>query len=77
MPPKPETIKEVFARRLRTFRERLGLTQPELARRVGVSRNTLINWEKPDDHKLPNARELEAICQAGALRERPAHFFTP
>ena len=35
----------VSARKLRKFRERLGISQRELARRLGVARATVTRWE--------------------------------
>ncbi|MCP4549293.1 MAG: helix-turn-helix domain-containing protein [bacterium] len=35
-----------FGRRLKGFRERVGLTQQKLAIRIGVSRGTISNWER-------------------------------
>lgn len=46
------------------------LTQAEAAKKLGISRQTLINWESPD-HK-PKEREILA---AAALYKIPAEFF--
>ncbi|MBD8870410.1 helix-turn-helix domain-containing protein [Nocardioides donggukensis] len=52
---------------LRGWRQGLGLTAPELARRVGVSPNTVGRWERGEC--LPQADRLPAL--AGALRRQP------
>ena len=36
----------IFGERLRELREERGLTQPELADALGVSKNTVFVWEK-------------------------------
>ena len=36
--------------RLRELRERKGLTQTELAKRLGVGRTTVTLWERGDNH---------------------------
>ena len=53
----------------RAARARLGLTQAELARRAGISRATLVNFEKG------RGEPLRASLQAlqSALSERPQH----
>lgn len=48
--------------RLRAERERLGLTQEELATRLGIARKTVINHEN-DAHSVP----LEYVDQLGQL----------
>ncbi len=54
---------------LRAERARAGLTQAELARRAGISRATLVNFEKG------RGRPLRASLQAlqSALSDRPQH----
>ena len=49
--------------RLREERERLGLNQPDFASTAGVSRRTLIDWEK--NATSPNAVQLFALNKIG------------
>ena len=54
--------------RIADARERAGLTQPDLARTLGVSTQTVSNWER-GKHRLSEER-LQAIAQV--LRTTPA-----
>ncbi|MCL2843480.1 MAG: helix-turn-helix domain-containing protein [Oscillospiraceae bacterium] len=45
-----------FRERLREERERLSLTQTELAEQLGVSRNTIVNYERGASH--PRERRI-------------------
>jgi len=47
---------------LRALRLRSGLTQVELAQRIGVAQSTLARWERGD--RWPSATELHEICFA-------------
>ena len=47
---------ENFGERLRELRKERGLTSYELATRLGISRNTLTNWERGE--KEPHAVEI-------------------
>ncbi|MBB6048830.1 helix-turn-helix transcriptional regulator [Armatimonas rosea] len=58
---KPET----FATHLRRSRLERGLSQAELAQRVGVSKTTLGNWES--ERTLPSAPELGSLMEALSL----------
>ncbi|QBK70694.1 XRE family transcriptional regulator [Acinetobacter johnsonii] len=49
--------------RIKEERSRLGLNQPDFAEIAGVSKRTLIDWEK--DSSSPNAVHLSALSQAG------------
>lgn len=48
-------------RDIRTARERAGMTQQELARRVGVSLRTVGNWERGETVPLNRAGTLETV----------------
>jgi phage repressor protein C with HTH and peptisase S24 domain len=50
-----------FGGRLRKKREELGLSQEELANKTGVSRNTIMKFEKGS---LPQGENLVALCRA-------------
>lgn len=52
------TMKDVNA--IATLRERAGLTQSELADQIGVSENTIANWEKGSASKW--IRQLYKLC---------------
>lgn len=49
--------------RIKSERERLGLTQPGVASLTQVGKTTVINWEK--GASSPTALQLEALSQAG------------
>lgn len=44
------------------MRERRGLTRTDMARKLGVSRQTYYRWE--DDPKMIRLRDVESICEA-------------
>ena len=47
---------EKFGERIREMRKERGLTSNEVATRLGISRNTLTNWERGE--KEPHAVEI-------------------
>ncbi|MEO1820434.1 helix-turn-helix transcriptional regulator [Pseudomonas sp.] len=49
--------------RLKSERERLGITQPVLAAQAGTKKGTVINWEK--GASSPTAVQLEALAVLG------------
>lgn len=54
-----------FARNLRVLRKALGLTQKELADRIGKSRNTVNAWEDPDVPTMPEGSDtMEQLAKA-------------
>ena len=55
-PPKASKAPNLIA----TLRERAGLTQLELANQLGVSENTIANWEKGSASKW--IRQLHQLC---------------
>lgn len=55
-------LRALVAHRIRQYRAGLGLTQPELARRLRVSRNTVIEWEKDDGRSQPSWEQWEKMC---------------
>ena len=48
----------VFAKRLASVRSDLGLSQDELASKVGVSKDTIMNWERGS-----NTPRLDTACR--------------
>jgi transcriptional regulator with XRE-family HTH domain len=63
-------VSQPLALRLREARERSGLTQDQVARELGATRQQIINWEKGRNVPRPERRrQLEAVygLQAGAL----------
>jgi len=50
--------------RLKGERERLGLTQPLVAKQLGVGKTTVINWEK--GVSAPDALQLAVFAELGA-----------
>jgi transcriptional regulator with XRE-family HTH domain len=59
---------------LRAAREEKGWTKADLARRAGLKRQVLSNYEKPDGAS-PTAERLNAL--ASALGRSPADFIDP
>lgn len=53
----------LIAERFKSERERLGLTQPEVAVLAQVGKTTVINWEK--SASSPTAVQLEALARVG------------
>lgn len=47
---------------VRALRKKAGMTQPEMSKRVGVSIQSICNWEK--GHSCPTADHLLAMCNA-------------
>ncbi|MEQ9225665.1 MAG: nucleotidyltransferase domain-containing protein [Parvibaculum sp.] len=64
-----ETAQPLTPAELRAARARLRLTQAELARRAGISRATLVNFEK--GRGTPLRASLQAL--QSALSDRPQH----
>ncbi|MDP1626822.1 nucleotidyltransferase domain-containing protein [Parvibaculum sp.] len=64
-----ETAETLTPADLRAARARLRLTQAELARRAGISRATLVNFEK--GRGTPLRASLQAL--QSALSDRPRH----
>lgn len=55
---------EDFGARIKEVREALGLTQQELANRLGYKdRSTISKWEKGAIDKLPDIEKLIALCK--------------
>ena len=48
---------------IRARRQELGLKQPEFARRVGVSRNAVSNWETGRTSPQRHAGKVEAVLR--------------
>jgi transcriptional regulator with XRE-family HTH domain len=66
---------EDFAAQIRAARERLGLTQAQVAEKVGVARETVGNWETGQtDPKNKRARLLDVLglSTPAAEEEAPA-----
>ena len=59
-----------FGTQLRLARKRKGLTQKELADRVGARHNTVSNWEA--DRNRPDPDTVRALC---ALLEVDSNYF--
>ncbi|MCD9086226.1 helix-turn-helix transcriptional regulator [Stenotrophomonas sp. SY1] len=47
--------------RIRTARVRAGLTQTDLAKRLGISRTAVVNWESEANRARPSGERLEEI----------------
>ena len=61
----------MYGERIRRFRLERGLTQPQLAERVGVKKNAVSNWEA--GRSRPDIDSVPALC--AALGVSPADFF--
>lgn len=60
-----------FGDKLRSARKAAGLTQRELAKRIGMENSSICNWEK--GRSIPYVDTIESIC--GVLHVDPAYFF--
>ena len=60
-----------FKDRLKQMRQSAGLTQSELAEKLGVSRSTIFRYEKGDIDKVP-AEYMNVLSKA--LRTTPAYL---
>jgi len=56
-----------FSQRLELLRERFGLTQQELAEKIGVSREQVSRWERGKQN--PTVDKLSEICRALGIEE--------
>jgi repressor LexA len=50
-----------FGAVIRKYRRREGLSQPELASMIGISRNTITNWE--NDNNRPSLDDTKILCE--------------
>ena len=57
---------------VRKLRERLGLTQVELAKLIGVSSLTISKWEQAQGRIMPRSRTLEALAKVKGMGKREA-----
>lgn len=65
------TLGEIVARNLRRIRQQRGLTQEELAHRVGINRNYVGMIERCENS--PTVDMIERLCKV--LRTDPASLF--
>lgn len=73
-----EKVAKIFARNLKAYRQKIGLTQEKLAERMGVSHITVQNWERGRRWPHPDsiddlARDLE-IDPAFLFIENPKNL---
>ena len=52
---------------LAAARVNAGLTQEEVSRSLGISKNTLINWEK--GKSIPRATQMQKMCEIYNISE--------
>lgn len=55
---------ETHAHRMRRARARLGVTQQEMARRLGISRVVYARWESLKDCQLPPSNRMLPLREA-------------
>lgn len=58
-----------FGKRLKLFRKKAGLTQPELAHLIGVHETTIRRWEN-DDNTTPRLEEIKTLAKALNISEQ-------
>lgn len=58
---------DAFGSRLKTLRKKAGLSQTQLAEKIGVSLLTLFRWEK--NERSPRFEEIKAIAKALGVPE--------
>ena len=70
-----------FGERIKTFRKEAGYSQKELAEKMNVTRNTVINWEagkyRPDADLFPGLCEILEITLNDLFGIHPEDRFTP
>ena len=70
-----------FGERIKTFRKEAGYSQRELAEKMNVTRNTVINWEagkyKPDADLFPGLCDILEITLNDLFGIHPEDRFTP
>ena len=81
---KDKEIKEstrAFGERIKTFRKEAGFLQKELAEKMNVTRNTVINWEagkyRPDADLFPALCDILGITLDDLFGLPPKERFTP
>jgi len=64
---------------LKQLRERVGLTQEELARRCGIPLRTYQRWETGETLARPNIRQIKALCKELSIpiEDLPDEFAPP
>ena len=66
--------------RIKQRREELGLTQPQLAKMIGVSKRTIINYEQgtryPQDHEIYAKLANALNCDENYLKTENEEFIT-
>lgn len=60
-----------YGRKLREYRERVGLTQEKAALRIGVSKTSLRNWES--GRKIPSVTNLNCLCTVYGISGDDVH----
>ncbi len=61
MKDNPSRIMTIFSENVRIYREKLGLTQEELAEKINVSKNTIQNFER--QLQFPTLETLEKLVK--------------
>ena len=62
-----------FSTQFRTYRRFLGLSQSTMARKLGIAKTTLIEWEKPEGRWQPSWEMPEEACSWTGIN--PLVFF--
>ena len=57
---------------VRKLRQKLGLTQVEMAKLMGVSGLTISKWESAEGRIMPRSRTLEALSKVKVMGKREA-----
>lgn len=75
----PNSNESEFESPLKKLREEVGLSQQELASRIGIAVSTLSRWERGKSPAMMTVRQIKLLCRelGKTLDELPEEFGPP